>query len=209
MGTETQLFIDGFPQNKYVWNIALAVCKAPYFCDPKAAFDIQVTSDADGNFYDMVVYEDQTVFQSNSLGKCVETEVILQHAASDATACVAVPSNMVILPGTPGTVHDYMESVHLHKAWYNSLTGNRLYWTKPVDTPSQGLYAQVRNVDIAALPQELARVACKYRDCRPSGVAQGFHTPPDTPYRAWRPSGVAQGLHTPPDTPLHYNTGEI
>ena len=31
---------------------------------------------------------------------------------------------------------------------------------------------------------------------RPSGVAQGLHTPLDTPNRVWRPSEVDQGLHT-------------
>ena len=40
IGEKTQLFMNGDPQNKYVFNIALAVCKAPHFCHPHAAFDI-------------------------------------------------------------------------------------------------------------------------------------------------------------------------
>ena len=177
--SSTKLFIDGEFQNKNVWNIALAVCKAPYFCDPKAAFDIEVSSKRGDIFYDTIVYENQSNFQNNALGNCSEGHVILQHAASDSTACIDIPNNMVILPGTPGTVNDYMESVNLHKDWYRSITRRTIEWDQPPDQASEDLYAQVRNVQIAALPQESARIACNagYELSIPSdGITAGVST---------------------------------
>ena len=203
---KTQLFMNGDSQNKYVFNIALAVCKAPHFCDPHAAFDIHSTSVTDGltdgNLIGLPVFADKTDFEGNAFGTCAEGHVILQHAASVSTACIAIPSNMVITEGINGNIGEYMESSNLHKNWYYNFARQTLIWTPYV--PGDSLFVQYRDaraVPIAALPQESAQVACN------AGYELSIAYAGTTPGVSTQQIGVDPGLTCVSCADGHYSFG--